>query len=129
MSVSTKLLYLIIIAIFLMSPATGNCMDVHKEVIPLIQMLQAGKAKISADKKSIIDENGHIVGKETENVNLPKPKPVANPADVNKENAPPAPQLFFCTKKCAMISKHCYKDENENVVCINECDKESLICE
>ncbi|HEX9024481.1 MAG TPA: hypothetical protein VF799_11650 [Geobacteraceae bacterium] len=112
-----------------MSPATGNCMDVHKQAIPLVEMLQAGKAKISPDKKSIVDENSHIVGKETDNMNLPKPQPPASPADTSKENAPPAPQLFLCARKCAMISKHCYTDENQNIVCINECDKESLICE
>ncbi len=129
MSVSAKLPYLTIIAIFLMSPATGNCMDIHKEAIPLVQMLQAGKAKISPDKKNIIDENGHIVGKETDNVNLPKAPPPAPPADSSKENAPPVPQLFLCTKKCAMISRHCYTDENQNVVCINVCDREALICD
>ncbi len=125
-----KSLTAIVTAGLLMVPVTGFCMDIKKELIPLIQMLQQGKAKISPDKKNILDENGHIIGKETTNLTLPKAKPaVANPSDSEKDTSPPAPQLFYCSKKCAMISRHCYTDENENIVCINECDKESLICE
>ncbi len=119
----------VMIAAIVLLPFTGYCMDMRREVIPIIQMLQEGKAKISADKKSIIDENGHIVGNETTDLTLPTPKPAANSPDTAKENTPPPPQLFHCSKKCAVISRHCYKDENQNIVCINTCDKESLICE
>ncbi len=123
------------IAIFaassLWTPCCSYGMDLKREVLPLIEMLQAGKAKVSPDKKSIIDENGHIIGKEaaTLDLNKYKPKTPQNPFETAKDNSPPTPQLFTCTKKCGMITKHCYLDENENAVCINICDKESLICE
>ncbi len=124
-----RFMFLVIITGIFAAASNGFCMDLKKETIPIIEKLQDGKAKISPDKKSIIDENGHIIGKETENINPPKNKPVANPADTAKDSSPPAPQLIFCSKKCAIITKHCYKDESENVVCINSCDRESLICE
>mgnify|MGYP001580076506 CR=1 FL=1 len=110
-------------------PSTGYCMNIKRETIPLVDMLQSGKAALSSDKKNILDENGHIVAKETANTAVIKPKPVAKTEDSAKDNSPPAPQLFICNKRCAMFVKHCYMDENENIVCINVCDKESLICE
>ncbi len=114
------------------APINAYSMDVKRELVPLVEMLQEGKARISPDKKSIIDENGHIIGKESTNLDMKKyqapQNPLLNPTETAKDNAPPPPQLFICTKKCAMITRHCYLDENENAVCISVCDKESLIC-
>jgi hypothetical protein len=112
-------------------PHTAFSFDVKKEVLPIIQKLQEGKAKLSMDKKSIVDEEGHIIAKESANLDLNKYKtqPVKNPFEAAKDDSPPQPQLFTCNRKCGLITKHCYLDENENAVCINICDKESLICE
>jgi hypothetical protein len=117
-------------AVLLSAPSKGLSMDVKKEVIPIVQKLQEGKAKISPDKKSIIDEEGHIIGKLTSTLDMKKYTPAPpNPAEAAKEDSPPAPQFFNCIRKCGMITKQCYLDDNENAVCIGICDKESLICE
>lgn len=126
-----KLTFIISAILLLTVPSAGFCMNIKRETIPLVEMLQGGKAAVSSDKKNILDENGHIVAKETANTAVIKPKPGAKTEDSarDKDNSPPAPQLFICNKRCAMFVKHCYMDENENIVCINVCDKESLICE
>jgi hypothetical protein len=121
----------IISVILLMSvPSTGFCMNIKKETIPLIEMMQNGTAKISSDKKNIIDDKGKFIAKETANTIQLKPKPSQpNPAETQQDNSTPTPLMFTCNKKCAIVVKHCYIDENENIVCINTCDKEALICE
>jgi hypothetical protein len=132
MRISKKtLLFIIIAAIISTIPIKGFSMEIKREAIPIVQKLQEGKAKISPDKKSIIDEEGHIIGKETPtlDMNKYKAKPTQNPFEAAKDDSPPPPQMFICTRKCGMITKRCYLDENENAVCINICDKESLICE
>jgi hypothetical protein len=118
-------------AILAIIPVNGFSMDIKREVLPIVQKLQEGKAKISPDKKSIIDEEGHIIGKETVNLDLNKykPKSTQNSFEAAKDDSPPPPQMFTCTRKCGMITKRCYLDDFENAVCINICDKESLICE
>ena len=123
--------FIILAAILSIMPVNCFSMDSKKEPIPIVQKLQDGNAKVSPDKKSIIDEEGHIIGKVTSNLDLNKykPKPAQNPFEAAKDDSPPQPQLFNCTRKCGMITKHCYLDDNENAVCINVCDKESLICE
>jgi len=128
----SKTTLLIIMAVTLsMMPVNGFSMEAKKEPIPIVQKLQEGKAKISPDKKSIIDEEGHIIGKVTPSLDMEKykPKPTQNPFEAAKDDSPPPPQMFTCTRKCGMITKRCYLDDNENAVCINICDKESLICE
>lgn len=131
MRISEATPLIIMATIVSLIPVRSFAMDVKKEIIPIVQKLQQGNAKISPDKKSIIDENGHIIGKETSNLDLNKYKPKSpqNPFETAKDDSPPPPQLFTCTRKCGMITKHCYLDDNENAVCINICDKESLICE
>jgi hypothetical protein len=131
MRVPKTTLLFIMAAIISMIPIKGFSMEIKREAIPIVQKLQEGKAKISPDKKSIIDEEGHIIGKESQNldVNKYKPKPTQNPYEAAKDDSPPPPQMFICTRKCGMITKRCYLDDNENAVCINICDKESLICE
>ena len=120
----------IILAILLLTvPSTGFCMNIKKETIPLIEMLQSGTAKVTTDKKNIIDDKGNFIAKETANTLQNKPKQSASPADTQKDSPTPAPLMFTCNKKCAIVVKHCYMDENENIVCINTCDKEALICE
>jgi hypothetical protein len=131
MRISKTTLLIIMAAIISMIPINGFSMEIKREAIPIVQKLQEGKAKISPDKKSIIDEEGHIIGKESQNLDLNKYKPKAaqNPYETAKDDSPPPPQMFICTRKCGMITKRCYLDDNENAVCINICDKESLICE
>lgn len=131
MHLSIKTRLILLATIFTMIPFQSFSMDVKKEVVPIVQKLQDGTAKVSPNQKSIIDEEGHIIGKETTNLDMNKykPKPAQNPFEAAKDDSPPAPQLFTCTRKCGMITRHCYLDENENAVCINVCDKESLICE
>jgi hypothetical protein len=120
----------IILAILLLAiPSTGFCMNIKRETIPLIEMLQNGTAKVSTDKKNIIDEKGHSIAKETVNTIQIKPKQSVNPTDTQLDSSTPTPLMFTCNRKCAIVAKHCYMDENENIVCINVCDKESLICE
>lgn len=131
MSTSKATPLIIVAAILSMIPVNSFAMEIKREAIPIIQKLQEGKAKISPDKKSIIDEEGHIIGKVTANLDLTKykPKSTQNPFEAAKDDSPPPPQMFTCTRKCGMITKQCYLDDNENAVCINICDKESLICE
>jgi hypothetical protein len=125
-----NLLFSISAILLLTVPSTGFCMNIKKETIPLIEMLQNGTAKVSSDKKNIIDDKGNFIAKETANTIQIKPKQSpANPTDSQKDNSTPTPLMFTCNKKCAIIAKHCYIDENENIVCINVCDKEALICE
>jgi len=120
----------IISAILLLTvPSTGFSMNIKKETIPLIEMLQSGTAKVTTDKKNIIDDKGNFIAKETANTIQNKPKQSEGPADTQKDSPAPTPQMFTCNKKCAIVVKHCYMDENENIVCINTCDKEALICE
>jgi hypothetical protein len=122
---------LVLVATAILYPHTASSFDVKKEVLPIIQKLQEGKAKLSFDKKSIVDEEGHIIAKESANLDMNKYKtqPAKNPFEAAKDDSPPQPQLFTCNRKCGIVTKHCYVDENENAVCINVCDKESLICE
>ena len=131
MRISKSTLLIIMAAILSTMPVNGFSMEAKKEPIPIIQKLQEGKANISPDKKSIIDEEGHIIGKVTPSLDMEKykPKAILNPFEAAKDDSPPPPQLFTCTRKCGMITKHCYLDDFENAVCINICDKESLICE
>lgn len=124
-----NLTFTILAALLLAVPSTGFCMNMKRETIPLVEMLQKGKATLSSDKKSIIDEKGGVIAKETANTVSIKPKPAENPADSGKDSSTPAPKMFTCNKKCAIFVKHCYMDENENIVCINVCDREALICE
>jgi len=120
----------IILAILLLTiPSTGFCMNIKRETIPLIEMLQNGTAKVSTDKKNIIDDKGNFIAKETANTIQIKPKQITNPTDTQKDSSAPTPLMFTCNRKCAIVVKHCYMDENENIVCINTCDKEALICE
>jgi len=131
MRISKSTLLIIMAAILSTMPVNGFSMEAKKEPIPIIQKLQEGKAKISPDKKSIIDEEGHIIGKVTPTLDMEKykPKAILNPFEAAKDDSPPPPLLFTCTRKCGMITRHCYLDDFENAVCINICDKESLICE
>ena len=131
MRISKTTLLFIMAAIISMIPINGFSMEAKKEPLPIVQKLQEGKAKISPDKKSIIDEEGHIIGKVTPTLDMEKykPKPTQNPFEAAKDDSPPPPQMFTCTRKCGMITKRCYLDDKENAVCINICDKESLICE
>jgi hypothetical protein len=123
-------LTIILSAILLLTvPSTGFCMNLKKETIPLVEMLQKGTAKVSTDKKNIIDEKGNFIAKETANTVQIKPKQIVDPNDTQKDSSTPTPLMFTCNKKCAIIVKHCYMDEAENIVCINTCDKEALICE
>ncbi len=126
-----KISLIIFAAIILFAPIKAFSMDIKKEVLPIIEKLREGKAQLSQDKKSIVDENGHIIGKETHDLDLNKykPKPTQNPFEAAKDDSPPQPQLFNCTRKCGVITRHCYLDDNENAICISVCDKESLICE
>ena len=58
----------IISAILLLTvPSTGFCMNIKKETIPLLEMLQNGTAKVTTDKKNIIDDKGNFIAKETSN--------------------------------------------------------------
>ena len=94
--------------------------------IPLVEMLQGGKAKISSDKKSIIDDKGDIVAKQT-----PPPVIKEKSSDIFPTGAAKDNTTFVvnCNKKCAMITRQCYLDDLGNVVCMNVCDKEMLVCE
>jgi hypothetical protein len=129
MYILKSLMLRLLVAVFLMVPFNGYCMDIKRETIPIIILLQEGKAKISPDNKSILDETGNIIGKEASNTTINRPKPTVNAADTAREGSSPSPQIFYCNKKCAIITKHCYKDDNDNVICLNVCDKEALICE
>jgi hypothetical protein len=124
-----KLTFILSAMLLLTVPSTGFSMNIKKETIPLIEMLQNGTAKVSTDKKNIIDDKGNFIAKETANTVQIKPKQVSNPTDTQSDSSTPAPLMFTCNKKCAIVVKHCYMDENENIVCINTCDKEALICE
>jgi hypothetical protein len=98
--------------------------------VPLVRMLQEGKVNLSPDRKSIIDENGHIVAKQT---SPPVSPPAAqikildkNTAETGKEKGP---LKVNCDRKCAIMSRQCYMDDIGNVVCLNICDKEIFVCE
>src|SRR5512137_2454181 len=118
MRISKTTLLIIVAAIISMIPINGFSMEIKREAIPIVQKLQEGKAKISPDRKSIIDEDGHIIGKESQSLDLNKykAKPIQNPYEAAKDDSPPPPQMFTCTRKCGMITKRCYLDDSENAV-------------
>ncbi|QXE85630.1 hypothetical protein KP003_14720 [Geomonas nitrogeniifigens] len=126
---------LILLAIFFAVPAVGLC-EPPKDRIAIIEQLQSGKAKVSFDKKSIVDESGEALAKETTNAvqkPLPLPEPVlpdlAATGTSSETPAPKPPKIVFCNRKCGFIEKRCYLDNEGNTICINTCEKESLICE
>jgi hypothetical protein len=105
--------------------------------VPLIEMMQEGKAKVSPDKKTIIDDKGKFVAKETS-----QPKPAEkklvneyltetgerNPDD--DKRIPDYEKYYFtCNYKCAIMVKKCYQDDVGYKICVNICDKESFICD
>ncbi|MFZ3207696.1 MAG: hypothetical protein WA140_02540 [Geobacteraceae bacterium] len=129
MSTLVKMLFLIPSAMFLLAPVTAFCLEA-KNALPIIELLQSGSAMISSDKKSIVDENGDIIAKETSNTIEKKSMVVdPNPLEVGKEALANTPKVIFCNKKCGMIEKHCYQDTEGNIVCVNICEKEVLICD
>ena len=99
------------------------------KVVPsLIQKLVDGSAKISTNKKSIVDEKGEIIAKEASSLKETVKKANGNPS-VSDGKTPPTPMVVTCNYKCAIITKRCYEDANGNGACINACDKQVLLCE
>lgn len=94
--------------------------------IPLIQMLQENKVKVSPDKRTMTDLNGSVVARETPPPVPKKVEPTANPFEKPQENTV---MVVNCNKKCGMVSRKCFLDEIGNTICLNICDKESYICE
>lgn len=128
MPASRKFAILISSAFFLTVPINGFCAEARRPNPPMVQMLQEGTAKLSPDYKSIIDDKGASVAKETSSTVQKKVTTTLSSDFVKDSTAPPPPMVIFCNKKCAIISKHCYVDETGNIVCLNVCEKEALVC-
>lgn len=132
MTTLTQNVIFFLITCFLLGPVTALAAEPHKEIPPIVDMLQGGGAKLSSDKKYIVNDKGEIIAKET--VNSYKKKSASEAAmtlaaEPGKEGAPAAPTVVFCNKKCGLIQKHCYTDNDGNIVCINNCEKELMICD
>jgi hypothetical protein len=125
---SRKFAILIMSAFFLTVPIDGFCVEARRPNPPMVQMLQEGKAKLSPDYKSIVDDKGNSVAKETSSTIQKKESTALSSDTVKDPSAPPPPMVIFCNKKCAIVSKHCYIDETGNIVCLNVCEKEALVC-
>ena len=126
---SRNFAFLISAAVLLLVPVDGFSAEAKRPSPPMVQMLQEGKAKLSSDYKNIVDDKGSSLAKETSNI-IQKKEPTAISSDLVKDStAPPPTQVIFCNKKCAIISKHCYIDDTGNIVCLNVCEREALVCE
>jgi hypothetical protein len=108
------------IAIFL---APALCSGAEKILPRLVQMLRDGKATISPNKKSLVDEKGKVIAKEVDE------KSVVKPASSVQEGLSEQKAITNCNYKCAIITRRCFADDSGTVACINTCDKETLVCE
>ncbi|GFO69694.1 hypothetical protein GMLC_32730 [Geomonas limicola] len=108
-----------------------NCFAAGNKInmIPLVEMLQQNKAKISTDKKSIIDLKGEVLAKQTPPPVMKKRDPSAAIEFGNKDKDANVTMIVNCYKKCAMVTRQCYLDDIGNTICLNVCDKEGLVCE
>lgn len=114
--------------VFSIIPARGFSAELKKTTENLVLKLQNGKAKISLNKKSILDENDNIVASET---SPPKADNKTSGASItpNKSGSTAPPDVVNCSFKCSIITRHCYADSYGSIVCINICDKETLRCD
>ncbi|WP_026841468.1 hypothetical protein [Citrifermentans bremense] len=132
MTTLTRNLFFFLITCFLLGPFTAWAAEPHKEIPPIVDMLQGGSAKPSSDKKYIVNDKGEIIAKETANSykkESASETAVTLASEPGKEGVPAAPKVVFCNKKCGLIQKRCYTDSDGNIVCINNCEKELMICD
>lgn len=124
-----KTTLLIAALVFSIIPARGFSAELKKTTENLVQKLQNGKAKISLNKKSILDENDNIVASETSPPKADNKTSGAGSITPNKSGSTAPADLVNCSFKCSITTRHCYADSYGSIVCINMCDKETLRCE
>jgi hypothetical protein len=111
-----KLTFLILTVTVVSIPIRGFCLEGQSSSSPVLQILREGKATLSIDKKSILDEQGKIIASQI-------PSPVKKGSSSGSKTTP------ICNSVCAIIEKQCYADINGSVLCINVCKKEQFKCE
>lgn len=129
MNVAGKLVVVLCCGGFMLFPMTCLAAGNKASTIPLVEMLQQNKAKISTDQKSIIDLKGEVLANQTPTPVLKKRDPMNAVLDAAKDKDAKTTLIVNCNKKCAMVTRHCYLDDIGNTICLNVCDKESLVCE
>lgn len=118
--------------------ASASCHAEERRQAPLlVQMLKEGTAKVSPDATSILDAKGRSVAK-------PVPLPTAADYEGNYDpvfeaqyqklvpTADKPPQrkfVYTCSTKCAVLEKQCYGEEGGNIICMNLCRSERVVCE
>jgi len=124
MSFMNKLLSYGAASLIVMVPVSALSAEI-KITPPLIELLQDGRAKLSPDKKVILDEKGDIVARQK------SPAGQENSFAKSPDKAAPvaAERPYVCTPQCAIWVKYCYTDPKDFEVCINSCEKELLQCE
>ena len=137
MNALKKITVVISVAVLFLAAGSAFALERPMMSVPLIEMIREGKAKVSADKTTIVDEKGQTVAKETTPPTPAVRRPVVDSfAETTDRNPPdskevPANEKYFftCSYKCGITVKKCYQDNSGFIICLNICDKESFICE
>jgi hypothetical protein len=104
-------------SIILAAPVLALAMD--KTIPGIVDSIKEGSVTVSPNKKTLVDAKGKVAATEIDPKTLGK-----------KEDGKDGPVIVAtCNYRCAMITRRCFIDEGKNVVCINYCDKQSLVCE
>jgi hypothetical protein len=99
------------------------CFAAEKVIPHLVELVKEGGASMSANKKTLVDAKGNIVANEVD------PKSVVKPTVEQKGNSAEQTPVINCNYRCAILTKRCFAEDAGAVVCINTCDKQTLICE
>lgn len=134
MNVVSKLTLIVLALLLLLVPVYGFCEEGSSGTPSLIQILEQGKARLSSDKKSILDEKGNVIATQisppvqdkkaikTDSTTVNTSTTTVSGSTTTVSNAP------ICYTKCVKWGKQCFVDYQAHVVCIRVCDEEKIVC-